>query len=45
MLEKINLSDFAETKDTDNKLGNKARAQRFLVYPSEFRNAIINAAS
>ena len=45
VLEKINLSDFAETKDTDNKLGNKARSQRFLVSPSEFRNAIINAAS
>ena len=44
VLEKINLSVFAETRDRDNKLGNKARAQRFLISPSEFRDAIINAA-
>ena len=44
MLEDINLTDFAETKDKDTKLSNKARAQRFLASPSEFRDAIVNAA-
>jgi len=43
-LEKINLTVFAEVKDRDNKLSDKARAQRFLASPSELRNAIINAA-
>jgi len=44
VLEDINLSAFAEAKDKDTKLSNKARAQRFLASPSEFRNAITNAA-
>lgn len=44
-LEKINLTVFAEVKDRDNKLSDKARAQRFLASPSEFRDAITNAAS
>ena len=44
-LEKINLSRaFAEVKKVDNKLANRARLQRFLVSPSEFINAIRNAA-
>ena len=42
--EKIDLSKFAGVKDADNKLANKARAQRFSVSPSEFRDAIKNAA-
>lgn len=44
VLEKINLAVFAEVKDKDNNLSDKARAQRFLASPSEFRDAIINAA-
>ena len=43
-IEQINLSVFAETKDKDNKLGNVARLNRFLVAPSELLNAIKNAA-
>ena len=43
--EEIDLSKFAEIKDKDNQLGNKARSQRYLASPSEFRNAIINAAT
>ena len=43
-IEQINLSIFAETKDKDNKLGNVARLNRFLVAPSELLNAIKNAA-
>jgi IS605 OrfB family transposase len=43
-LEKIDLSRFAETKDKDTKLSNKARAQRFLGAVSELRDAIKNAA-
>ena len=42
-IEQINLSIFAETKDKDNKLGNVARLNRFLVAPSELLNAIKNA--
>lgn len=42
-VEKINLNVFAETKDSDNKLGNVARLNRFLVSPSELLNAIKNA--
>lgn len=44
VLEKINLVRFAETKDKDTKLSNKARAQRFLGSVSELRDAIKNAA-
>ena len=44
VLEKIDLSRFAETKDKDTKLSNKARAQRFLGSVSELRDAIKNAA-
>ena len=44
VLEKIPLNKFAETKDKDTKLSNKARAQRFLASVSEFRDAIKNAA-
>ena len=36
---------FAEVRDRDNALSNKARAQRVLASPSEFRDAIINAAN
>lgn len=42
-IEQIDLSVFAETKDKDNKLGNIARANRFLVAPSELLNAVKNA--
>lgn len=42
-VEIIDLRVFAETKDSDNKLGNQARSNRFLVSPSEFLNAIRNA--
>ncbi|MDA0846548.1 MAG: zinc ribbon domain-containing protein [Proteobacteria bacterium] len=45
VLENINLTAFAEAKDKDNSLNNKARAQRFLVSVSEFRDAIINATN
>ena len=44
VLEDINLTDFAETKEKNTKLSNKARAQRFLASLSEFRDAIKNAA-
>lgn len=44
VLEKIDLDVFAEVKDKDNNLSDKARAQRFLASPSELRDAIINAA-
>ena len=44
VLEKIPLNKFAETRDKDTKLSNKARAQRFLASVSEFRDAIKNAA-
>ena len=43
-IEAIDLSVFAEVKDGDNKLSNRARSQRFLVSPSEFIGAIKNAA-
>jgi ribosomal protein L37AE/L43A len=43
-VELIDLSKFAETKDADNKLGNTARANRFLAAPSELLGAIKNAA-
>ncbi len=45
VLEDINLSKFAEARDRDTNLNNTARAQRFTVSPSEFRNAVINAAT
>ena len=45
VLEEIDLSVFAEVRDRDNALSNKARAQRVLASPSEFRDAIINAAN
>ena len=44
VLEQINLTNFAETRDKNTKLFNKARAQRFLASSSEFRGAIKNAA-
>ena len=44
VLEKINLTDFAETKGKNTKLSNKARAQRFMASLAEFRDAIKNAA-
>jgi transposase len=44
VLEDINLSLFAKVRDRDNNLSNKARAQRFLASPAEFRDAIKNAA-
>ena len=44
VLEDINLTDFAETRDKNTKLSNKARAQRLLALLSEFRDAINNAA-
>ena len=44
VFESIDLSKFAAIKYVDNSLGNKARAQRFSVSPSEFRDAIKNAA-
>ena len=43
-LETIDLSKFAEVKDADNKLGDQALSNRFLVSPSELRDAIVNAA-
>ena len=45
VLEDINLTRFAEARDRDTNLNNTARAQRFTVSPSEFRNAVINAAT
>ncbi len=44
VLEDINLTDFAKTRDKNTKLSNRARAQRFLASLSEFRDAIKNAA-
>ena len=44
VFEEIDLTVFAEIKDRDNELNDKARAQRFLASPSEFRDAIKNAA-
>jgi transposase len=43
-IEAIDLSTFAEVKDKDNKLRNKALSQRFLVSNSELIGAIKNAA-
>jgi len=43
-VENFNLSKIARSKDEDNVLNNKARANRFLLSPSEFRAAIKNAA-
>lgn len=44
VFEKLNLLHMAKVKDTDTKLGNKARYQRFIGSPSEFRAAVKNAA-
>ena len=44
VLEKMNLSVFAETRDKANVLSNKARAQRVMASPAKFKDAIINAA-
>lgn len=44
-VEMIDLRVFAEAKDRDNKLGNTARSNRFLVAPSELLAAIRNAAT
>ena len=43
-IEAIDLSQFAEVKDKDNKLSNRALSQRFLVSNSELIGAIKNAA-
>jgi transposase len=43
-IEAIDLSEFAEVKDKDNELSDKARSQRFLVANSELLGAIKNAA-
>jgi len=43
-IEAIDLGTFAEVKDKDNKLRNKALSQRFLVSNSELIGAIKNAA-
>ena len=43
-VEEIDLSVFAEVKDADNELSDRARSQRFLVSNSEFINAIRNVA-
>ena len=45
VFEKLDLSRMARVKDDDNKLGNQARYQRFIGSPSEFRDAVKNAAS
>lgn len=44
VLEEIPLTVFAETKNKNTKLGNKARSQRFMAALGEFRDAIKNAA-
>ena len=44
VLEDIDLTVFAETRDKNTKLSNKARAQRFLASLSELKGAIKNAA-
>ena len=44
-VEHIDLSHFAETKDVENPLSNRARYQRVLVANSEFIGAIKNAAA
>ena len=43
-IEAIDLSEFAEVKDKDNELSDKARSQRFLVANSELLGEIKNAA-
>ena len=43
-IEEIDLSNFAEVKDKDNELSDKARSQRFMVSNSELIGAIKNAA-
>ena len=43
-IEEIDLSVFAEVKDKDNELSDKARSQRFMVSNSELIGAIKNAA-
>lgn len=44
VFEKLDLSRMAEVKDADNRLGNKARYQRFIGSPSAFKDAVKNAA-
>lgn len=43
-IEEIDLDDFAEVRDRDNELSDKARRQRFMVSNSELIGAIENAA-
>ena len=43
-VEKLDLSRFAEVRDADNELPDKARSQRFLAAPSELLGAVRNAA-
>ncbi len=44
VLEEMDLSQLAEFKDRDDRLNRKARANRFLAAPAEFRSMIRNAA-
>ena len=44
VLEDIDLSVMAEVREKANTLSNKARAQRVVASPAEFRDAIKNAA-
>lgn len=43
-VEELDMSKWAEKKDADNKLSNRALSNRFLVAPSEFMGALQNAA-
>jgi len=43
-VEKLDMSKWAERKDSDNELSNRALSSRFLVAPSELIAAIENAA-
>ena len=43
-IESLDLRRFAETRDSDNKLGNAVRARRFRASVSELLEAIRNAA-
>lgn len=43
-VEELDMSKWAEKKDADNKLSNRALSNRFLVAPSELMGALQNAA-
>ena len=43
-VENIDLTKFAEVRDADNELSDKARSQRFDVAPSEFLGSVRNCA-